>query len=75
MTKIQIHRIMEWQGLERTSGDLLVQPSWLKQGHLEQVAQQDAQVGFESLQKRRIYNISGQSTPVFCHTHRKKVFS
>jgi len=39
----------------------------LKQGHLEQTAQDFIQVDFECLQKRRIHNLSGQPVPVLCH--------
>jgi len=38
----------------------------LKQGHLEQAAQDLVQVGFEYLQKRRIHNPSGQPVPGLC---------
>jgi len=43
-----------------TSGDHLVQtPPPLKQGHLEQAAQDCAQGRFEHLQKRRLHNHLG----------------
>jgi len=35
-----------------------------KKGHLEQVAQDLVQAGFEYLQRRRIHNLSGQPVPV-----------
>ena len=38
-----------------------------KQGHLEQAAQDLVQTGLEYLQRRRIYNLSGQPVPVLRH--------
>jgi len=35
-----------------------------KQGHLEQTAQDHVQAGLEYLQRRRIYNLSGQPVPL-----------
>jgi len=37
----------------------------LKQGHLEQAAQDCIQAGFESLQRRKLHNPSEQPVPVF----------
>jgi len=45
----------------------------LKQGHLEQAAQDHIQVGFERLQQRRHHNPFGQPVPVF-HTLKVKKF-
>jgi len=42
-----------------------------KQGHLQQVAQDHAQAGFEYLQRRRIHNPSGQPVPVIHHPQSK----
>jgi len=53
--------------LEGTSVDHLVQTPLPKQGHLEQVAQDLIQVGFEYLQRRRNHSLSGQTVPVLCH--------
>jgi len=38
-----------------------------KHGHLDQVAQDLVQVGFEYVQKKRLHNTSGQPVPAFCH--------
>uniref|UniRef100_A0A8B9P213 CUB and sushi domain-containing protein 3 n=1 Tax=Apteryx owenii TaxID=8824 RepID=A0A8B9P213_APTOW len=46
----------------------------LKQGHLEHVAQDCIQAGFEYLQRRRLHHLSGQPVPVLCHPHSEKVF-
>jgi len=46
----------------------------LKQGHLEQVAQDHVQMAFEYLQAGRIHNLPGQPLPVLGHPHNKKVF-
>jgi len=45
----------------------------LKQGHLQQAAQDLAQAGLECLQRRRIHNLPGQPVPVLCHPHREEV--
>jgi len=39
----------------------------LKQGHLEQAAQDLVQEGFEYLQRRRLHNLSGQPVPGLHH--------
>jgi len=39
----------------------------LKQGHLQQAAQDLVQAGFEYLQRRRLHNVSGQPAPVLSH--------
>ena len=44
-----------------------------KQGHLEQVAQDLIQAGFEYLQRRRIPSLSGQPVPVLHHPQREEV--
>jgi len=44
------HRIREWLRLEGTSGDHLVQPLLLSQGHPETLAQGSVQMAFEYLQ-------------------------
>jgi len=46
--------------------------SLLKQGHLDQVAQDHAQSGSECLQGWRLHNLSVRSVPVFDHPHSKK---
>jgi len=45
----------------------------LKQGHLEQVAQDRVQVGLEYLQRRRTHNLPGQPVPVLRHPQREEV--
>jgi len=40
----------------------------LKQGHLQQAAQEFVQAGLEYLQRRRIHNLPGQLVPLLCHT-------
>ena len=47
----------------------------LNQDHLEQVAQDHVQAGFEYLQRRRLHNLSGQPVPVLSHLQSKEVFS
>jgi len=44
-----------------------------KQGHLDQVAQDLVQVGFEYLQRRRLHNLPGQPVPVLHHPQSKEV--
>jgi len=44
-----------------------------KQGHLDQVAQDLVQAGFEYLQRRRLHKPSGQPVPVLCLLQSKKV--
>jgi len=45
----------------------------LKEGHLQQVAQDLVQAGLEYLQRRRIHNPSGQPFPVLHHPQREEV--
>ena len=45
----------------------------LKQGHLEQAAQDCVQAGFEYLQRRRLHNLPGQPVPVLRHPQREEV--
>jgi len=45
----------------------------LKQGHLEQAAQDLIQAGFEYLQRRRIHSPSGQRVPLLHHPQREEV--
>ena len=56
--------------LWRSSGPTPV----LKQGHLEQVAQDCIQMAFQYLQGWRLHNLSGQPVPVLGHSPSKKVF-
>jgi len=44
----------------------------LKQGHLQQTAQDLVQAGFEYLQRRRLHSPSGQPVPVLCHPQSKE---
>jgi len=45
----------------------------LKQGHLQQAAQDHTQVGLEYLQRRRLHKPSGQPAPVLCHPQREEI--
>jgi len=45
----------------------------LKQGHLEQAAQELVQVGLQYLQRRRIDNLSGLPVPVLRHPQSEEV--
>jgi len=45
----------------------------LKQGRLEQVAQDLVHTGVEYLQRRRIHNLSGQPVPGLRHPQREEV--
>jgi len=45
----------------------------LKQGHLQQAAQDLVQAGLEYLQRRRLNNLSGQPVPVLRHPQREEV--
>ena len=45
----------------------------LKQGHLQQDAQDLVQMGFEYLQRRRLHNLPGQPVPVLRHPQREEV--
>ena len=47
----------------------------LEQDHLEHVAQDRVQAGFEYLQRRRLHSLSGQPVPVLGHPQSKEVFS
>jgi len=46
-----------------------------KQGHLQQAAQDFIPVGFQYLQRRRLYNPSGQPGPVLCHPQSEEFLS
>lgn len=41
--------------------------------HLGPLAQDDVQIGFESLQEWRLHSLPGQPVPVLGHPHREKV--
>ena len=45
----------------------------LKQGHLQQAAQDCVQAGLEYLQRRRIHNLPGQPVPVLRHPQREEI--
>ena len=45
----------------------------LKQGHLQQAAQDLVQAGPECLQRRRLHNLPGQPVPVLCHSQMEEV--
>ena len=44
-----------------------------QQSHLEQVAQDLIQAGFEYPQRRRLHNLPGQPVPVLRHPQREEV--
>lgn len=46
----------------------------LKQGHIELIAQDLAQMAFEWLQGWRLNKVSAQFMPVLSHSHNKKQF-
>ena len=46
----------------------------LKQGHLDQAAQDCVSTAFEYLQGWKLHNLSGQPVSVLSHPHSKKVF-
>jgi len=64
---------MERLQLEWASGAHLVQPHQLKQGNLEQVAQDHVQMAFECLQGWRFLNLPRQPVPVLSQLHSEKV--
>jgi len=45
----------------------------LKQGHLQQAAQELVQAGLEYLQRRRLHNLPGQPVPVLHHPQSEEV--
>jgi len=45
----------------------------LKQGHLQQTAQDCVQAGLEYLQRRRLHNLPRQPVPVLRHPQREEV--
>jgi len=65
-------RITECSGLEGTSGSSSP-TSMLKQGHLQQAAEDFVQAGLEYLQRRRIRNLPGQPVPGLCHPQNEEV--
>ena len=70
VTESQNHRIV---GVGR---DLCASSSptpLLKQGHLQQAAQNLVQAGLEYLQRRRLHNLPGQPVPVLRHPQREEV--
>lgn len=42
---------------------------------LQQVAQKGVQESFEYFQRKKLYNLSGQSVPVLYHSYSKEVFT
>lgn len=67
---INKHRITEWLKLEdiwRSSGPIPL----LKQGHLQQVAQDHVQMNFEDLQPGILRNLTRQPVLVLSHLHSK----
>jgi len=45
----------------------------LKQGHLQQAAQDLVQAGLEYLQRKRLHNLPGQPVPVLRHPQREEI--
>ena len=45
----------------------------VKQGHLQQAAQDLVQAGLEYLQRRRLHKLPGQPVPVLHHPQREEV--
>ena len=45
----------------------------LKQGHLQQAAQDLVQMGLEYLQRRRLHSLPGQPVPALRHPQREEV--
>ena len=45
----------------------------LKQGHLQQAAEDLVQAGLEYLQRRRLHHLPGQPVPVLRHPQREEV--
>jgi len=45
----------------------------LKQGHLQQAAQDPVQVGLEYLHRRRLHNLPGHPVPVLRHPQRDEI--
>jgi len=63
-------------GSSSATRDLCGSPSpapLLKQGHLEQAAQNLVQVGLEYLQRRRLHSLPRQPVPVLCHPQSEDV--
>ena len=58
-----------WKGPLRSSNPAPL----LKQGHLQQAAQDLVQASLEYLQRRRLHNLPGQPVPVLCHPQREEV--
>lgn len=65
-----LHRIVEVVG---DSWRYLAQPL-AQNNQLEQVAPNIVQLRFDSLQRRKLCNVSGQHVPVLGHAHGKKGF-
>jgi len=70
ITESQNHRIV---GVERDLSGSSSPNLLLKQGHLQQAAQDPVQAGLEYLQRRRLHNLPGQPVPVFRHPQRGEV--
>ena len=69
------HRITESQNGRGWKGPLWVIQSnpLLKQGHLQQAAQDRVQAGLEYLQRRRLHSLPGQPGPGLRHPHSEEV--
>lgn len=69
------HRIRDWLRLEGASGNFLSPTTLLIQGHLQNVAQDQVQSRFDSLQEWRPHHLPGQSVPVLSDSFNKKEFA
>jgi len=70
MTKSQNHRVV---GVRRDLWGSSSPTPLLKQGHLQQAAQDLVQTGLEYLQRRRLHNLPGQPVPGLHHPQSEEV--
>ena len=71
-TDLRVVEVVRSHNLRRRSG--IIQSTFcFRYSHLEHIAQDHIQVGFEYLQKRRLHNLSGQLVPVLCHPDSKEL--
>ena len=67
--QLEVHRVIEWPGLKRTTVIIEFQPPRYVRGHqpLDQAAQSHIQPGLECLQRWGIHHLLGQPVPVRQH--------